>query len=186
MILHGRNADNSIHIGKFRLCKSAEKNCSEAGLYYSYLALYRISPPLYTPRHHFLMLSRFAETACAAGAAKAHPARKLLRKRRKTARSFRIPPQNGGIKPCVFGNARVMREIGKGLGEAKAQVRELAGVPLLFRVSEGRGRSSIVKGRIVATFPAVFTVRTESGEVRTFSYSAVHTREVLLLPDDKG
>ena len=60
-----------------------------------------------------------------------------------------------------------MREIGKGLGEAKAQVRELAGVPLLFRVSEGRGR-------------------TESGEVRTFSYSAVHTREVLLLPDDKG
>lgn len=96
------------------------------------------------------------------------------------------PPQNGGIKPCVFGNARVMREIGKGLGEAKAQVRELAGAPLLFRVSEGRGRSSIVKGRIVATFPAVFTVRTESGEVRTFSYSAVHTREVLLLPDDKG
>ena len=82
-----------------------------------------------------------------------------------------------------------MREIGKGLGEAKAQVRELAGIPLLFRVSEGRGRSSIVKGRIVATFPAVFTVRTvrtESGEVRTFSYSAVHTREVLLLPDDKG
>lgn len=104
----------------------------------------------------------------------------------KTARSFRVPPQNGGIKTGAFGNARIMREIGKGLGEAKAQVRELAGVPLLFRVSEGRGRSSIVKGRIVATFPAVFTVRTESGEVRTFSYSAVHTREVLLLPDDKG
>ena len=64
--------------------------------------------------------------------------------------------------------------------------RRKTAVPLLFRVSEGRGRSSIVKGRIVATFPAVFTVRTESGEVRTFSYSAVHTREVLLLPDDKG
>ena len=32
---HGRNAGNSIHIGKFRLCKSAEKNCSEAGSYYS-------------------------------------------------------------------------------------------------------------------------------------------------------
>ena len=76
-----------------------------------------------------------------------------------------------------------MREIGKGLGEAKAQVRELAGVPLLFRVSEGRGRSSIVKGRIVATFPAVFTVRTESGEVRTFSYSDVHTRGVMFLKE---
>ena len=34
-MLHGRNADNSIHIDKFRLCKSAEKNCSEADPYYS-------------------------------------------------------------------------------------------------------------------------------------------------------
>ena len=33
-----RNAGNSIHIGKVRLCKSAEKNCSEAGSYYSCLA----------------------------------------------------------------------------------------------------------------------------------------------------
>ena len=38
MMLHGRNAGNSIHIGKVRLCKSAEKNCSEAGSYYSCLA----------------------------------------------------------------------------------------------------------------------------------------------------
>ena len=35
MILLWRNADNSLHIGKFRLCKRTEKNCSEAGLYYS-------------------------------------------------------------------------------------------------------------------------------------------------------
>ena len=35
MILLRRNAGNSIHIVKFRLCKSAEKNCSEAGPYYS-------------------------------------------------------------------------------------------------------------------------------------------------------
>ncbi len=37
-MLHGRNAGNSIHIGKVRLCKSAEKNCPEAGSYYSCLA----------------------------------------------------------------------------------------------------------------------------------------------------
>ena len=35
MILHGRNAGNSLHIGKFRLCKSAGKNCSEAGFHHS-------------------------------------------------------------------------------------------------------------------------------------------------------
>ena len=38
MILLRRNAGNSLHIVKFRLCKSAEKNCSEAGSYYSGLA----------------------------------------------------------------------------------------------------------------------------------------------------
>ena len=32
-MLCGRNAANSIHIGKFRLCKSTEKNCSETGSY---------------------------------------------------------------------------------------------------------------------------------------------------------
>ena len=31
MILCKRNAGNSLHIGKFRLRESAEKNCSEAG-----------------------------------------------------------------------------------------------------------------------------------------------------------
>ena len=42
MILLRRNAGNSIHIVKFRLCKSAEKNCSEAGSYYSGLAYEQI------------------------------------------------------------------------------------------------------------------------------------------------
>ena len=43
MIMYRRNAANSIHIGKFRLWKSAEKNCSEAGSYYSDPASIRVS-----------------------------------------------------------------------------------------------------------------------------------------------
>lgn len=78
-----------------------------------------------------------------------------------------------------------MREIGKGIGEAKARVQKLAGVPLLMKVSEGRGRSALFRASIIAVFPAVFTVKTENGEVRTFSYSDVHTRGVMFLPDDK-
>ena len=35
MMSHGRNVADNIYIGKFRLCKSAEKNCSEAESYYS-------------------------------------------------------------------------------------------------------------------------------------------------------
>ena len=40
MMLRWRNAANSIHTHKFRLCKSTEKNCSEAGSYYSDPAYY--------------------------------------------------------------------------------------------------------------------------------------------------
>ena len=43
MILLWRNTGNSIHIVKFRLCKSAEKNCSETGSYYSGPAYIRTS-----------------------------------------------------------------------------------------------------------------------------------------------
>lgn len=83
------------------------------------------------------------------------------------------------------GNNRDMREIGKGIGEAKAKVESLAGVPLLMRVDEGRGRSTLRRGSIIAVFPAVFTVRMDDGEVRTFSYSDVHTRGVMFLKDEE-
>ena len=85
MILHGRNADNSIHIGKFRLCKSAEKNCSEAGLYYSYLALYRISPPLYTPviiSHAFTLCRGGLRCKSDEGSSRAEKALRAQKKRR--------------------------------------------------------------------------------------------------------
>ena len=41
-----------------------------------------------------------------------------------------------------------MREIGKGIGETKSRVEKLVGIPLLMKVSEGRGRSSLCRGSI--------------------------------------
>lgn len=95
-----------------------------------------------------------------------------------------------GIKTAPAGYAPGMREAGKDIGEAKARVKRLTGIPLVIRVSEGRGRSTLIKGSIVAAFPAVFTVRTEGGEIRTFSYADVHTHGVMFLrtydPDAEG
>lgn len=54
-----------------------------------------------------------------------------------------------------------------------------------MRVDEGRGRSTLRRGSIIAVFPAVFTVRMDDGEVRTFSYSDVHTRGVMFLKDEE-
>lgn len=76
-----------------------------------------------------------------------------------------------------------MREIGKGIAETKTRVEKLVGVPLLIKVSEGRGKSSLLRGSIIKVFPAVFTVMLESGEIRTFSYSDVHTRGIMFLDE---
>ena len=74
-----------------------------------------------------------------------------------------------------------MREIGKGIDETKSQVKKLVGVPLVVKINSGRGKSSVVRGTIAGVFPAVFTMKLDSGEIRTFSYSDVHTRGVLFL-----
>lgn len=86
-----------------------------------------------------------------------------------------------GIKNRGIVNNRAMREIGKGIAETKTRVEKLVGVPLLIKVSEGRGKSSLLRGSIIKVFPAVFTVMLESGEIRTFSYSDVHTRGIMFL-----
>ncbi len=76
-----------------------------------------------------------------------------------------------------------MREPGKGIAGTKAGVERLIGMPLVMKVNEGRGRTGMFRGQVIAVFPAVFTVRTESGEIRTFSYSDVHTRGIMFLRD---
>ena len=41
-----------------------------------------------------------------------------------------------------------------------------------------------MRGRVDGVFPAVFTLRLDNGEIRSFSYSDVHTRGVMFLPPD--
>lgn len=76
-----------------------------------------------------------------------------------------------------------MRDIGKGIDESKQRVEKLLGIPMLLKVNEGRGKSSLYHGAISGVFPAVFTVKLSTGETKTFSYADVHTRGVLFLKD---
>ena len=73
-----------------------------------------------------------------------------------------------------------MREIGQNLDSAKQQVKNLLNIPVLIKVNSGRGRSALFKGEVTAVFPAVFSVRLDSGELKTFSYADIHTRSVVL------
>lgn len=63
----------------------------------------------------------------------------------------------------------------------KAQVHSIVGVPLLVKVCVGRGKYTIFQGEVTSVFPSVFTVKTDCGEVKTFSYSDVHSGNVLFL-----
>lgn len=75
-----------------------------------------------------------------------------------------------------------MREIGQSINGAKERVQKLVGIPIMLKINSGRGKSTLVKGEVRATFPAVFTVALDDGQIRTFSYSDVHIKNVLFLP----
>ena len=74
-----------------------------------------------------------------------------------------------------------MREIGQSIVEAKERVQKIVGIPVLVKINGGRGKSSLYHGKVTALFPSIFTVELEGGEKRTFSYSDVHTKNVLFL-----
>ena len=84
-------------------------------------------------------------------------------------------------KSHKIGNNPAMREIGQSIGEAKACVQKIVGIPVLIKINGGRGKSSLCHGKVTALFPSIFTVELDTGEKRTFSYSDVHTKNVLFL-----
>ncbi len=72
------------------------------------------------------------------------------------------------------------------MDSAKSRVKKLIGIPVLIKVNSGRGKSALYRGEVTAVFPAVFSVKLDTGELKTFSYADVHTRGVLFLkPEDK-
>ena len=82
---------------------------------------------------------------------------------------------------CCFVNNSTMRTVNDSILITKERIRRLVGVPLVVKVMSGRGKSSLYHGEVTAVFPAVFSIRTDSGEVKTFSYSDVHSGNVLFL-----
>ena len=75
----------------------------------------------------------------------------------------------------------LMREIGQTIQAVKERVAGLVGVPVLIKISSGRGKSELRRGEVSAIYPAVFSVALDTGEQKTFSYADVHTRNVMFL-----
>lgn len=73
-----------------------------------------------------------------------------------------------------------MREIGQNINFAKESVSQLLNVPVLVKIRTGKGKSTLCHGIVTALFPSVFSIKLENGDTRTFSYSDVHTKCVVL------
>lgn len=74
-----------------------------------------------------------------------------------------------------------MRQIGQQIDCAKKKVERLVGIPVIVKIIGPRGKASLCHGCVSALFPSVFTVKMDDGTTRTFSYSDVHTKNVLFL-----
>ncbi|MBO5654590.1 MAG: hypothetical protein J6S32_00995 [Clostridia bacterium] len=82
---------------------------------------------------------------------------------------------------CDFVNNLLMREIATSIHNTIERIKCLEGIPLVVKVIGPRGKSSLIYGVVTDIFPAVFTVVTDSGEKKTFSYSDVHAGNILFL-----
>ena len=82
---------------------------------------------------------------------------------------------------AILVNNEDMREIASSIISTKERVKCLQGIPLVVKVVGPRGKSTLFYGEVKDVFPAVFTVRTTIGETKTFSYSDVHSGNILFL-----
>jgi len=82
---------------------------------------------------------------------------------------------------AVSVNNMLMREIATSISNTKERIKCLQGIPLIVKVIGPRGKSTLISGEIEQVFPAVFTVKTSTGEMKTFSYSDVHSGNILFL-----
>jgi uncharacterized protein Veg len=74
-----------------------------------------------------------------------------------------------------------MREIATSIHNTIERIKCLEGIPLVVKVIGPRGKSSLICGVVTDIFPAVFTILTDHGEKKTFSYSDVHSGNILFL-----
>lgn len=78
-------------------------------------------------------------------------------------------------------NNSTMREIGKSILSTKERIKHLVGIPLVVKVTNGRGKSTLFHGEVTLLYPSIFSILTDTGEIKTFSYSDVHSGNVLFL-----
>lgn len=58
------------------------------------------------------------------------------------------------------------------------KLNEMKGQSYIIKVNRGRNRIETIDGMIESTYPAIFTVRAAGGELSTFSYADLLSRNI--------
>jgi uncharacterized protein Veg len=66
-----------------------------------------------------------------------------------------------------------MRTIPQNIDLTKLQVKNLIGTPIRLKVNRGRNKIEFIDGQIENAYPQIFTMRSLTGEINSFSYSDV-------------
>lgn len=71
-----------------------------------------------------------------------------------------------------------MREINNNVTEIHANVRALTGLHVKIKVNRGRNKTELVEGILENAYPNIFTIRRQSGEINSFSYADIISKNV--------
>ena len=72
-----------------------------------------------------------------------------------------------------------MREIKQDIKGTIEKIKEMRGNTYVIRVNRGRNRIEMLEGKIESTYPAIFTVRVANGDLTTFSYADLLSKNIL-------
>lgn len=72
----------------------------------------------------------------------------------------------------------IMRTIPQTIDRTKTQVKSLVGIPVRLRVNRGRNKIEFIQGMVEDAYPQIFTVRSDTGELASFSYSDVLAKNI--------
>jgi uncharacterized protein Veg len=83
-----------------------------------------------------------------------------------------------GINLNKIGKNTCMRNIKQDIAETIRYLNEMKGKQYIIEVNRGRNRIETINGAIENTYPSVFTVRNANGDVNTFSYADLLSRNI--------
>lgn len=72
-----------------------------------------------------------------------------------------------------------MRVIKQDIAKTIEQVRDMQGVTVKFKVNRGRNKIEEIEGVVENVYPSIFTIRSVSGELSSFSYSDILAKNIL-------